>query len=438
MRILYVTAGAAGMYCGSCLLDNALASELLARKHDVVLLPLYTPTLTDEANVSTPRVFFGGVSVYLEQHLALFRKTPRLLDKLWDSPWLLKKVSGRAVTPNPRLLGELTVSMLKGEEGFQRKEMSKMLDWLRLEQSFDIVHLPNSLLIALAKPLRRTLKRPVCVTLQGEDLFLEGLQQPYRDQALELIREQVSQVDAFIVHSTSYASFMQNLLGIPSDKMHVIQLGINPADFEPASRLRSSPIRIGYLARIAPEKGLHLLCDAYCKLRADKSLPETQLEVAGYLAPEHRTYLRDAKATLYSHGIGAEFHFHGTLDRKAKLQFLRGLDIFSVPVTYDDPKGLPVLEAMAAGIPVVQPRLGAFAEILETTGGGLLVQPHDANSLADGLKKLVRDGPLSSQLGSLGRKGVLNYFNVSRMVNQTLTLYQDLGIRATRPVPISL
>jgi glycosyltransferase involved in cell wall biosynthesis len=220
--------------------------------------------------------------------------------------------------------------------------------------------------------------------------------------------------------------------------MHVIQLGINPADFEPASRLRSSPIRIGYLARIAPEKGLHLLCDAYCKLRGDKSLPETQLEVAGYLAPEHRTYLRDAKATLSSHGIGAEFHFHGTLDRKAKLQFLRGLDIFSVPVTYDDPKGLPVLEAMAAGIPVVQPRLGAFAEILETTGGGLLVQPHDANSLADGLKKLVRDGPLSSQLGSLGRKGVLNYFNVSRMVNQTLTLYQDLGIRATRPVPISL
>ena len=69
MKILSITAGAGDMYCGSCLRDNALAAELIARGHDVTLLPFYTPTLTDEPNVSAgSRVFFGGISVYLQQH----------------------------------------------------------------------------------------------------------------------------------------------------------------------------------------------------------------------------------------------------------------------------------------------------------------------------------------------------------------------------------
>jgi spore coat polysaccharide biosynthesis predicted glycosyltransferase SpsG len=80
MRILFVAAGAAGMYCGSCLRDNALAAELKARGHDVLLVPLYTPLLTDEPNVSEERVFFGGISVYLQQHAAIFRNTPSVVD----------------------------------------------------------------------------------------------------------------------------------------------------------------------------------------------------------------------------------------------------------------------------------------------------------------------------------------------------------------------
>ena len=85
MRILSITAGAAGMYCGSCSRDNALAVELLKRGHDVTLLPLYTPTNPDEANVSRNRVLFGGINIYLQQHVPFFRWTPAFLDKLWDS-----------------------------------------------------------------------------------------------------------------------------------------------------------------------------------------------------------------------------------------------------------------------------------------------------------------------------------------------------------------
>ena len=163
------------MYCGSCYRDNSLAVELLARGHDVTLLPLYTPTTTDENNVSQDRVLFGGISVHLQQHVALFRKTPRFLDRVWDSPAVIRTLAGRSISTDPRMLGDLTVSMLEGDRGVLRKEFDKLLDWLAAEPIPDVVNLPNSLLIGLAKPIRDALKRPVCCTLQGEDLFLEGL-----------------------------------------------------------------------------------------------------------------------------------------------------------------------------------------------------------------------------------------------------------------------
>ena len=130
MKITYITAGAGGMYCGSCIRDNALAAALTGRGHDVTLLPLYTPTRTDEANVSQHRVFFGGISVFLEQYVSVFRKTPWLLDRLWESPWLLRAVAGRAVETRPEQLGALTVSVLEGTHGHQRKELDKLVHWL--------------------------------------------------------------------------------------------------------------------------------------------------------------------------------------------------------------------------------------------------------------------------------------------------------------------
>ena len=161
MRILSITAGAAGMYCGSCLRDNGLAVELLARGHDVTLLPLYTPTTTDETNVSRDQVLFGGISIYLQQHLALFRHTPRFLDKWWDSPGVIRTLAGRSVSTDPKLLGDLMISMLEGRRGVLRKEFDKLLEWLADEPAPDVINLPNSLLIGLAGPLREALKRPI-------------------------------------------------------------------------------------------------------------------------------------------------------------------------------------------------------------------------------------------------------------------------------------
>src|ERR671918_293919 len=245
MRLLSITAGAGGMYCGSCLRDNALAAELMARGHKVTLLPVYTPTVTDEPNMSSGRpVFYGGISVYLQQHLAIFRHTPWLLDRLWDAPAVIRRVARRSIQVDPRMLGAMTVSTLRGESGYQRKEIAKLVHWLAGEPRPDVVNLPNSMLIALAAPIRRVLQRPIVVTLQGDDLFLDGLTEPFKSQALELIRQQVRDVDLFVSISEYYTRYMADYLQVPREKMRTVPLGIKPQDFDGRAPLARQPFTI--------------------------------------------------------------------------------------------------------------------------------------------------------------------------------------------------
>jgi glycosyltransferase involved in cell wall biosynthesis len=431
MRLLQITAGAGGMYCGSCLRDNALSAELLARGHDVMLLPLYTPTRTDEANVSDEHVFFGGISVYLEQNVPLLRNSPAFLDKLWDAVPVLRMATGRGVSVDPRSLGALTVSTLMGERGHQAKEFRKLRRFLEALPPFDVIVLPNSLLIGLA-PALRPLGRPILCTLQGEDLFLESLGEPYRGQARALIRSHAPTVDGFVATSHYYADFMASYLGLDRDKVHTVPVGVNLEGYGPGPRDRAGPFVIGYLARVAPEKGLHLLAEAYRTLRLERGLQNARLEVAGYLGPEHRSYLADVEHRLRSHGLGAELRYHGTLDRQAKIDFLRGLDVLSVPSPYAEPKGLYVLEALGCGVPCVQPRHGAFPEVLERTGGGVLFEPNDAHDLARRLSELAADREGARALGRAGAEGVRQHHSVARMADRALEVYRETIERATR------
>jgi len=435
MRILSFTGGAGAMYCGSCLRDNALAAGLLARGHGVVLTPVYTPTRTDERNVSGAHVFFGGISVYLEQHTPLFRYTPRIFDRLWDSKWALRLATKRQIKVDPRSLGELTVSMLRGERGFQKKEIDKLLDWLRREPSFDVVNLPYALLIGLAEPLKRSLKIPICCTLQGEDLFLDGLGEPYRSQALDLIRRAAAHVDTFLPVSRYYFDYMPRYLGVAQSKMRVAPLGINVEGYDSRRRDRSEVFTVGYFARVAPEKGLHALADAYRRFRARSPTKKARLLAAGYLAPEHAAYLDGIVQRIDSAGLRSEFEYRGELDRAGKIEFLQGLDVMSVPATYDEPKGMFLLEAMAAGVPVVQPRRGAFPEIIETTGGGILVDRDDPEALAAGLERLQNEPMLAMALGEAGAIGVRAHYTVDHMAETVEQIYREtIGRRQTSAV----
>jgi glycosyltransferase involved in cell wall biosynthesis len=284
----------------------------------------------------------------------------------------------------------------------------------------------------MAAPLREATGRPVCCTLQGEELFLNGLRPAYRSRVLEAIRRQVPAVDRFVAVSEYCASFMSGLLRIPPARVDVVPLGINLQGYAPRERA-GHPFTVGYFARVAPEKGLHELARAYVAFRRRLSRGDARLEVAGYLAPSHAKYLAAVRTVLRDAGYGDEFRYHGTVDRAGKLAFLRSLDVLSVPATYDEPKGMFLLEAMASGVPVVQPRRGAFTEVVEKTGGGLLVAPDDADALADGLHALWNDPERARVLGQQAFAGVRAHYSIQQSAARLAGVYRDVCSR--HPVP---
>jgi glycosyltransferase involved in cell wall biosynthesis len=426
MKIAYITAGAGRMYCGSCLRDNALAKALMDAGHDVLLIPTYTPTRTDEINVSQQRIFLGGINVYLQQHFQIFRRSPEIVDRLWDFGPLLKALTRLGISVDPAGLGELTVSMLHGAKGFLRKEIRRLVRFLAEEVRPEIVNLPNSLLISLAPAIKAEMMVPICCTLQGEDSFLEGLHEPYRSEVLHNIRKHAAEVDVFISVSDYGARSMASYLGIDRERIRVVPLGINFDGFEAANVNQSDPYTIGYLARITKEKGLHFLCDAYRHLSLRREIPLSRLWAAGYLAPEQKSYFASIRTNMRSWGLGDQFEYHGELDRHGKLAFLKRLSVFSVPEVYEEPKGLFLLEAMASGVPVVQPRRGAFTEIVEKTGGGVLIEPDNPEALAQGLLELWRDPQRRMELGARGFRNVRAHYSTAQMAEAALTIYRTL------------
>lgn len=429
MKILSLTAGAASMYCGSCLRDNALAGELRRMGHEITLVPVYTPTKTDIANESrtSPVVLFGGISVYLQQHSAIFRKM-RFLDGLLDSRWALNQAAQRSISVDPKDLGDMTVAMLEGDHGPIGREFVKLEHWLAGAQRPEIVNLPNTMLIAMARSIRRVFDGPIVCTLQGEDLFLDHLPEPYRSKALGLIREQVAEVDGFISISEGYARTMAHWLHIPEAKMFVVPVGVRVEDYAGGAGERGGEFRVGYLARIAPEKGLHVLAQAWAGFR-ERHKGAARLVVAGYRAPEHAGYLKQARGLV----PGEEWEDLGEVDFPSKQRMLRSLDAFCVPADYDDPKGLYLLEALASGVPAVAPERGALAEHAAACGGVLLVEPGNPEAIAAALAELAADAD-RERLGRKGRAGVAAHRNLRQMGEKTIAVYRALLAPAQAPV----
>src|SRR5262245_14384439 len=228
MKIVYLTAGAGGMYCGSCMRDNTLAAALGKLGHEALLVPTYTPIRTDEEDVSENRVFFGGINIYLEQKFWLFRHTPWFLDRLLNFPRLLRWVSRWGVKTRAEELGDLAISMLEGEHGRQRKEVEKVVTWLADEVRPDLVNLTAALLSGMVHEFRRRLPGvPVLCSLQGDDAFTEYLPSTHRERALALIRDHCREIDGFVATSAAYADFMAGYFAVPRERIHVVHPGLN-------------------------------------------------------------------------------------------------------------------------------------------------------------------------------------------------------------------
>ena len=282
------------------------------------------------------------------------------------------------------------------------------------------------MLIALARPLKEALGAPVCCTLQGEDIFLSRLGKAHRERCIALIAEHARYVDRFVAVSDYCAERMCRFLGIPGAKIDVAPLGISVDGLERPARPSGNGLTIGHFGRVAPEKGLHVLCEAYRRLREAGRIERASIKVAGYLSPGHRAYLDSILEQAREWGLDGDVTYHGKLDREQKLAFLGSLDMLAVPAVYDDPKGLPLLEAMACGVPVIVPRRGTYTEFVERTGGGVLVQPDDVEALEAALEKLAADRGQREELGRQGAAGVREHYTAEVMAERAVDVYRKV------------
>jgi glycosyltransferase involved in cell wall biosynthesis len=425
MRIIQITPGAGGMYCGNCFRDNALVKTLRKMGHDTLMVPLYLPMrLEDEDQSAGTPTFFGGINVYLQEKSPLFRTAPKWLHDLLAAPSLLKWAAGRSARTRAADLGGLTISMLRGEEGNQVRELDELTTWLQTQASPDVICLSNALLIGLARRLKALLRAPVVCFLQGEDTFLDALPESARATAWEVLAQRATDVDLFIAPTRYFAERMQARLLLSAERVRVIYNGINLEGFSPAKNPPDIPV-LGYFARMCPEKGLDTLVDAYILLRQRGTVPQLRLRVGGGCGPSDQPFVDSLRAKLKRAGYEKDAEFYPNVTRAEKIEFLRSLSIFSVPALYGEAFGLYVIEAMAAGVPVVQPRHASFPELIDATEGGLLCEPGDPKALADGIDMLLHDPILRGTFADKGRKAVLRDFGIDTFATRLVKEYEQ-------------
>jgi glycosyltransferase involved in cell wall biosynthesis len=430
MRIAQITPGAGKMFCGACLRDNALVAELRRQGHAATLTPLYLPLTLDEADQSARGpIFYGGINVWLEQRSVFFRHSPRWLHRMLAWRGLLKLAAGPAARTRPENAGEIALSMLRGEEGNQARELDELIDWLRLEKP-DVVCLSNALLIGLTRRLRSELRVPVICTLQGEDWFLDALPPAARGPAWQTAAERAAEADLFIAPSRYFADVMQKRLRLPPARMRVVFNGINLEGFspDPQSAIRNPQFpTLGFFARMCREKGLDRLAAAFLLIRRRGRVKDLKLRAGGSCGPADQPLVDRLRRLFDKEGAGDDVEFAPNPSRAAKLDFLRGLSVFSVPAACNEAFGLYVIEALASGVPVVQPAHSAFPEIVQATGGGILCDAQDANALADAIESLLLDPARARALGESGRKAVAEKFSVENMARQVAALCAEVA-----------
>ncbi len=421
------------MYCGNCFRDNALVAELRKLGHHATMLPMYLPITLDENDQSAGQpIFFNGINVYLAQKSAMFRRAPKWLRKFFVSPKLLNFAGKFAAKTNPRDVGELLISMLRGEEGKQARELDELIAWLKRHEKPDVICLSNALLLGLARRLKAELRTTVVCTLQGEDSFLDALPASHRDLAWKTISERARDADLFIAPSNYFAELIGRRLKIPPEKIKVVHNGIELDGYTEtrnADHRTWNEIAVGYFARMCKEKGLDTLVEAFILLKRNGHAGNLKLRIGGSCGPADEPFVKSLRQRLAAANCLGEVEFCPNLSRDEKIDFLKSLTVFSVPALYGEAFGLYLIEAMAAGVPVVQPRTAAFPELIEATGGGILCEPGDVNSLADGIEALLSNPSKARALGEAGRKSVFEKFTAERMAQSFLQACSGLANR---------
>jgi glycosyltransferase involved in cell wall biosynthesis len=291
----------------------------------------------------------------------------------------------------------------------------------------EAILLSNVLISGMVPDLKKALGVPIFGILQGDDIYLEALPADDRRKCIDLIRTNCEVLTGLIATSTCYADFMAQYLGVPRDKIHVVHPGIKLKGHGGQRPIRESPpYTVGYFARICPEKGFHLLAEAFRILRQTSGAPECRLRISGWLGENNRAYFNSEMDKLHKAGLGGAVEHVPSPDHAGKIAFLQSIDVLSVPTVYREPKGIYILEALANGVPVVQPRHGSFPELIEATGGGLLVEPDDPGALADGIRRMLSNVAFRKECADRGRAAVHAHFTDDNMATATVAVINDL------------
>ncbi len=427
MRIVYFAAGAGQMYCGACMRDIAMARGLIARGHEVRITPRYTPLRID-ADLALPldEMYFGGISAFLQQRFSIFRRMPAGIARLLDSPHLLNFVSRFAISTRPSDLGLMTVSMLAGRDGHQAAELERLIDHLKTRRAPDLFFVTNSMLSGIAPALKSAFDVPVICGLQGEDSFIAAMGEPHATQARDLIRENAASIDGFISPGASYASLMADYMAIPAERIRVVRTPIDTTIYAPVrdariARQQDARASIGYLSVITQPKGLDLLVQAAEQLirRRDGQI---HLGIAGRVLD--RRYWKRVHARLRT-DIPDQFHYFGEVDSPGKLDFLSQCDVFCVPSRVPEERGLAAMEAIASGIPVIVPRNGVFPELIDLTGGGILVPPGDPAAIATGCEQLLDMSDRGRTIANEAARALERHYGVAPVLDTLIAVLDD-------------
>lgn len=419
MKLVQLTPGAGGMYCGNCFRDNALVAALRRQGHDTLMVPLYLPLTLDEPATANTPTFFGGINVYLDQVLPFHRHLPHWFRHLFDAPALLKLASGRAAKTKAEDVGELTLSMLRGEDGNQARDLDELVDWLAGQPHPDVVFLSNALLVGLARRIKQRLKTRVVVFLQSEETFLDSIPNPCGEKCWSALAERGGDVDGWIAPTRYFADRMASRLRLPAERVRVVPNGIHLAGYDQlpdrAAKRPGDPLTVGFFARMCPEKGLDLVVDAFIELRRRARVPNLRLKLGGGCGPTDEPFVAQQRDRLAQAGLADSVSFHPNVSRDEKVAFYASCDVLSVPARISEAFGLYVIESLAAGTPLVLPDRVGFPELLDATGGGALCGPNTAPALADELEPLLLNPIQLHELGATGREAVFAHYTDDAM-----------------------
>jgi glycosyltransferase involved in cell wall biosynthesis len=426
MNIMHIIPGSGGsFYCGNCLRDAKYVEAMRRSEHRVVKLPMYLPLFADEHDLSREvPVFYGAISLYLRQRFLLFRKAPPWVDGLLNSQPMLKLASRFAGSTNAKGLEEMTISMLLGEDGQQRIELERMVDWIVAHCNPDVIHLSNALLLGLAHRLSDRMHVPVICSLQDEDTWVDVMKPSAQEAVWKLMSGRAAHVTSFIAVSDHFARVMQGKMDLPPEKVTTIHLGVDPDQytFIPPNRKERA---IGFVSRMSHGNGLDILVDAFILLKQGPAFGDVTLHLTGGSTGDDRKFLSGIRHKIREHGLMHQVEFHEDFEEQGLREFLAKVSVASVPVRNGEAFGIYLLECMASGVPVVQPSLGAFPEIVKTAGGGVIYGPNDPEHLAEALAKLLEDPSGMEQLGREGAEGVKKHFNINDQAEKMIRIYRE-------------